>query len=76
MQDAWEESTVLHRKKLRYPAIPCTIYYQKIKHALYDLGASVNLMSKAMLERLGYPAFSPILSKFNSLTPQSSIWWG
>jgi len=43
------------------PAIPCTIYYQKIKHALCDLGASVNLMSKAMFEQLGYPALSPTL---------------
>jgi hypothetical protein len=36
----------------------CTIYYQKIKNALCDLDASVNLMSKAMFEDIGYPALS------------------
>jgi hypothetical protein len=35
------------------------IYYQKIRNALCDLGASVNLMSKAMFKKLGYPALSP-----------------
>jgi hypothetical protein len=35
------------------------IYYQKVKNALCDLGASVNLMSKAMFERLGYPTLTP-----------------
>jgi hypothetical protein len=37
------------------------IYYQKIKNALCDLGAGVNLMSKAMFEELGYPALSPTM---------------
>jgi hypothetical protein len=37
------------------------IYYQKIKNALCDLGASVNLMSKAMFERLRYPTLTPTL---------------
>jgi hypothetical protein len=32
---------------------------KKIKNALCDLGASVNLMPKAMFEALGYPAISP-----------------
>ena len=52
---------MLHRKDPGYPAISCMIYYQKIKHALCDLGASVNLMSMAMFEQLGYPALSPTL---------------
>jgi hypothetical protein len=42
-----------------YPGITCTIYYQRIKNALCDLGASVNLMLEAMFEELGYPAISP-----------------
>jgi hypothetical protein len=37
---------------LGYPAITCKVYYQKMKHAFCDLGASVNLMSKAMFEQL------------------------
>jgi hypothetical protein len=49
----------VHRRDPGYPAITCTIYYQKIKNDLCDLGASVNLMSKSMFERLGYPALSP-----------------
>jgi hypothetical protein len=35
------------------------MYYQEIKNALCDLGASVNLMPKDMFEELGYPAISP-----------------
>jgi hypothetical protein len=59
IQDPWDESTVLHKKDNGYPVITCTIYYQKIKNALCDLGASVNLMLKAMFEELGYPTISP-----------------
>jgi hypothetical protein len=61
IQDPWEESAVLHRKDNGYPAITCTIYYQKIKNALCELGVSVNLMSKAMFEELGYAALSPTM---------------
>jgi hypothetical protein len=35
------------------------IYYQKIMNSFCGLGASVNLMSKAMFKKLGYPALSP-----------------
>jgi hypothetical protein len=49
----------VHRRDPGYPAVTCTIYYQKIKNDLCDLGESVNLMSKSMFERLGYPALSP-----------------
>jgi hypothetical protein len=59
IQDPWDKSPVLHNKDNGYPGITCTIYYQKIKNALCDLGASVNLMPKAMFEELGYPAISP-----------------
>jgi hypothetical protein len=58
IQDLWDESAVLHKKDNGYSGITCTIYYQKIKNALCDLGASVNLMSKAMFEELGYPSIS------------------
>jgi hypothetical protein len=59
IQDPWDESVVLHKKDNGYPSITCTIYYQEIKNALCDLGASVNLMPKAMFEELGYPTISP-----------------
>jgi hypothetical protein len=49
----------VHRKDPGFPAITCTTYYQKIRNALCDLGVNVNLMSKAMFERLGYPALTP-----------------
>jgi hypothetical protein len=58
IQDPWDESAVLHNKDNGYPGNICTIYYQKIKNALCDLGASVNLMHKAMFEELGYPTIS------------------
>jgi hypothetical protein len=61
IQDPWDGSAVLHKKNNGYPAITCTIYYQKIKNALYDLGASVNLISKAMFEEFGYLAISPTM---------------
>jgi hypothetical protein len=59
IQDPWDESAVLHEEDNGYPGITCTIYYQKIKNALCDLGASVNLMPIAMFEELGYPAIYP-----------------
>jgi hypothetical protein len=59
IQDPWDESAVLHEEDNGYLGITCTIYYQKIKNALCDLGASVNLMPIAMFEELGYPAISP-----------------
>jgi hypothetical protein len=49
----------LHKKDNGYSGITCTIYFQKIKNALRDLGGSVNLMPKAMFEALGYSAISP-----------------
>jgi hypothetical protein len=58
IQDPWEELAVFHKKDNGYPAITCMIYYQKIKKALCDLGASVNLISKSMFEELGYLALS------------------
>jgi hypothetical protein len=61
IQDPWDESPVLYKKDNGYLDITCTIYYQEIKNALCDLGASVNLMPKAMFEELGYPAISPTM---------------
>jgi hypothetical protein len=57
IQDPWNESPVLHKDN-GYLGITCIIYYQKIKNALCDLGASVNLMPNVMFEELGYPAIS------------------
>jgi hypothetical protein len=61
IQDPWDESLVLHKKDIGYSGITCTIYYQKIKNAICDLGASVNLMPKAMFEELRYPVISPTM---------------
>jgi hypothetical protein len=47
----------LHKKDNGYPGITYTIYYQEIKNALCDLGASVNLMP--MFEELGHLDISP-----------------
>jgi hypothetical protein len=49
----------VQKKDHGYQAITGTIYYQKVRNALCDLGASVNLMSKGMFERLGYLALTP-----------------
>jgi hypothetical protein len=49
----------IDRRYPGYPTITCTIYYINIKHALCDLGASVNLMSNAIFKQLGYTALSP-----------------
>ncbi|XP_062088688.1 uncharacterized protein LOC133795248 [Humulus lupulus] len=54
-----ECSAILQRKlpqKLRDPesfTIPCTIGEFECKHALYDLGASINLMPLSVFRRLG-----------------------
>jgi hypothetical protein len=58
IQDPCDKSTILHKKDNGYPAITCTIYYQKIKKAVCDLGARVNLKSKDMFKELGYPPLS------------------
>ncbi|XP_062103653.1 uncharacterized protein LOC133814747 [Humulus lupulus] len=58
-------STILQRKlpsKLRDPGsctIPCTIGNFECKHALCDLGASINLMSLSIFPRLGLGEASP-----------------
>jgi hypothetical protein len=61
IQDPWDESAILHKKDNGYPGITCTIYYQEIKNALCDLGASVNLIPKAIFEELGHLAISPTM---------------
>jgi hypothetical protein len=63
-EDPWDESVVLHKDDNGYSRITCRIYYQKIKNALWELGASVNLMSNAMFEELGYPAISPTVDAY------------
>jgi hypothetical protein len=57
--DPWESLAIVHKKDHGYPAITCTIYCQKFRNALCDLGMSVKLMSKAMFERMGYPTLTP-----------------
>jgi hypothetical protein len=78
IQDPWEESAILHKKVPSYSAILCTIYYQKIKHALCDLGENVNIMSKTMFGQLGYPALSPTMMQLqladSSIQYPSMMW--
>jgi hypothetical protein len=59
VMDPLESSAIVHGRDPGYSAITCTIYYQEIKNALCDLGASVNLMSKALFEKLGDLVLSP-----------------
>ena len=39
--------------------ISCSIFDYNFDHALWDLGASVNIMLKVTFEKLSYPALSP-----------------
>ncbi|XP_050920356.1 uncharacterized protein LOC127137992 [Lathyrus oleraceus] len=54
----YECSSLLQRKlppKLKYSGrftIPCTIGEERISHALYDLGSSINLMPLRLLKKL------------------------
>jgi hypothetical protein len=57
--DPWESSATVLKRDPGYPIITCTIYYQKIRITLCDLGACINLVSKAMFKKLGYPTVSP-----------------
>ena len=41
--------------------ISCSIYDCHFEQALYDLGASVNIMTKTTFEKLSYPALSPTM---------------
>ncbi|XP_062100114.1 uncharacterized protein LOC133805990 [Humulus lupulus] len=60
-----ECSVILQRKlpqKLRDPGsftIPCTIGEFECKHALCDMGASINLMSLSVFRRLGFGEARP-----------------
>ena len=41
--------------------ISCSIYDYYLEQAICDLGASVNIMPKAMFEKLNYPTLSHIM---------------
>ena len=41
--------------------ISCSIYDCHFEQALYDLGASVNIMPKTTFDKLSYPALSPTM---------------
>ena len=43
--------------------INCSIFDCEFDHALCDLGASVNIMSKVIFEKLGYPSISPTIMR-------------
>jgi hypothetical protein len=71
--DPQESSAIVRRKDPGYLGIACSIYYQKIRNALCDLCVSVNLMSKAMFERLDIPLLPQPRGQFNLLMPQSGV---
>ena len=47
------------KRRSRDLVISCSIFDYEFDHALWDLGASVNIMPKVTFEKLGYPSISP-----------------
>ena len=57
--NAWGGLTAKLHEDLGVPMISCSIFNQYYEHALYDLGASVNIIPMVIYEKLLYPALSP-----------------
>jgi hypothetical protein len=55
----WGGLIEARKEDLEVPMIGCSIYDCYFEHALYDLGASVNIMPKVIFKKLQYLAFSP-----------------
>jgi hypothetical protein len=58
-RNSWGELAAPKMEDLGCPVIICSIFDCHFEQALYDLGASVNIMPKVTFERLSYPALSP-----------------
>ena len=58
---SWGELAPSVGRDTRTPMISCSIYDCYFEQAICDLGASVNIMPKAMFEKLNYPALSHIM---------------
>jgi len=56
---AWGELAATVREDPGTPVTNCSIFDCEFDHALFDLGASVDIMSKVTFEKLGYPSLSP-----------------
>ena len=52
----WDE-TAIEEEDPGYPAISCSLWDYHVKQALCDLGASVNIMPKAMYDTVDLPHF-------------------
>ena len=57
--DVWDGMVAAVQKDPGVPMISCSIYDQYYKQYLCDLGSSVNIMPKVIIEQLQYPALSP-----------------
>jgi len=58
-KDSWDGLVVAVQEDPGVPMISCLIYDQYYKQCLCDLGSSVNIMPKVIIEQLQYPALSP-----------------
>ena len=58
-RSAWGELAATIREDPGTPVTSCSIFDYNFDHALWDLGASVNIMLKVTFEKLSYPALSP-----------------
>jgi hypothetical protein len=59
--NAWGALTAAIQGDLGVPMISYSIYDCHYNQALYDLGASINIMPKVIFEQLQYPTLSPTL---------------
>ena len=57
--DTWDGLVAAIQEDPGVPMISCSIFDQYYEHALYDLGASVNIMPMVIYEKLLYPTLSP-----------------
>ena len=72
--DTWDGLVVAIQEDPGIPMISCSIFDQHYEHALYDLGASVNIMPMVIYKKLLYPALSPQHTCLcSSQIPQSGI---
>ena len=57
--DTWDGLAAAIQEDPVVPMISCSIFDQYYEHALYDLGASVNIMPMVIYKKLLYPTLSP-----------------
>ena len=57
--DTWDGLVATIQEDPGVPMISCSMFDQYYEHALFDLGASANIMPMVIYEKLLYPALSP-----------------